>query len=74
MSAKIIPLESVEKFMTWTRDNMDSLGVSQREMLRRANLSHGTVTEMKNNPDMKVSTVAKIADVFGYDIALVKRK
>jgi transcriptional regulator with XRE-family HTH domain len=69
-----IPLISIAQFSNWVDSNMDSLGVSQREILRRANLSHGMITEMRSSIDMKVSTVAKIADVFGYDIALVKRK
>lgn len=74
LSDEIIPLDSVESFGNWVRENMDSLGVSQREILRRASLSHGALTEFKNNPDVKVSTVAKLADVFGFDVALVKRK
>lgn len=74
MSDEIIPLESVESFSEWVRGNMDSLGLSQREMLRRARLSHGMMTEMRNSPDMKVSTVAKIADVFGFDVALIRRQ
>lgn len=74
MPEEIIPLESVESFSEWVRGNMDSLGVSQREILRRARLSHGMLTEMRNSPDMKVSTVAKLADVFGFDLVLIKRK
>lgn len=74
MPDKIVPLESVESFSDWVRGNMDSLGVSQREILRRARLSHGMLTEMRNSPDMKVSTVAKLADVFGFDLVLIKRK
>ena len=74
MSKEIVPLESVQSFLSWTLENMEENGLSQREMLRRAKLSHGTVTEMKNSPDMKVSTVAKIADVFGFDLVLIPRK
>lgn len=74
MTKNFVPLESVKSFLTWTLENMDQHGMSQREMLRRAKLSHGTVTEMRTSPDMKVSTVAKIADVFGFDIVLIPRK
>jgi hypothetical protein len=74
MSEEIFPLESMEKFLSWTLENMEERGLSQREMLRQASLSHGTVTEMRTSPDMKISTVAKIADVFGFDVALIKRK
>ena len=74
MSDEIVALESVAGFEKWVRSHMDSLGMSQRELLRRSRLSHGMMTEMKNSPDMKVSTIAKIADALGYDIALIKRQ
>ena len=73
MSDQIL-LVSIAQFSDWVRENMDSMGVSQREILRRSRLSHGMITEMRRSIDMKVSTVAKIADVFGYDIALIKRQ
>ena len=70
---KIIPLVSTIQFHKWVLAQRDKHKLSQRHLLRLAGLSHATLTKVGINTDMTMSTVAHIAHVFGYRIALVPR-
>lgn len=70
--SEILPLKSTGQFSKWVLDNRDKLGMSQRKLLKLAGLSHATMTKVADNSDLRMSTVAHIAHVFGYRLALVR--
>lgn len=69
---KIIPLKTTAQFSRWTVENRDRYKISQRKLLRLASLSHATLTNVGEKSDMRLSTAAQIARVFGYQLALVE--
>jgi hypothetical protein len=69
---KIIPLKTTAQFSRWAVENRDKHKISQRKLLRLASLSHATLTKVGENTDMRLSTAAQIARVFGYQLALVE--
>lgn len=71
--ADIVHLVSTEKFLKWLQENRRVSSMSERDLLRAARLSHSTLSNMRRARDVKLSTVAMAADVFGYDVALIKR-
>ena len=64
-------LESTEQFSRWVRDMSARHRLSRRKLLKLAGLSHGTMS--RATKDMSMSTVAHVAHVFGYRLALVPR-
>jgi hypothetical protein len=71
MSEPIL-LTSTEQFSQWVDDQRVKHGMSRRKLLKLAGLSHATMTKVSWNGDMRMSTVAHIAHVFGYKIALIR--
>jgi len=69
---KIIDLKTTAQFSRWAADNRDKYKISQRKLLKMAGLSHATLTRVSENSDMRLSTAAQIAMVFGYRLALVE--
>ena len=67
-----IPLKTTAQFSRWAADNRDRYKISQRKLLKLAGLSHATLTNVSENSDMRLSTAAQIARVFGYQLALVE--
>lgn len=70
--SKIVPLKTTAQFSRWTVKNRDTHKISQRKLLKLAGLSHATLTRVTDNSDMRLSTAAQIARVFGYQLALVE--
>jgi DNA-binding XRE family transcriptional regulator len=69
---KIVPLKTTAQFSRWTVKNRDTHKISQRKLLKLAGLSHATLTNVGEHTDMRLSTAAQIARVFGYQLALVE--
>ena len=67
-----IPLKTTAQFSRWAADNRDKYKISQRKLLKLAGLSHATLTNVSENSDMRLSTAAQIARVFGYQLALIE--
>jgi transcriptional regulator with XRE-family HTH domain len=72
MSKKIIPLKTTTQFLKWATEHRDRYKISQRKLLKMAGLSHATLTYVKEGADMRLSTAAQIARVFGYELALIE--
>ena len=72
MPEKIIPLKTTLQFCKWATEHRDRYKISQRKLLRMAGLSHATLTAVREGADMRLSTAAQIARVFGYRLALVE--
>lgn len=53
---------------------IDSSDVRQKDVARKANLTSESFSRAKKRGSMNVSTLEKLADVIGYDVALVKRE
>jgi len=70
--SEILPLKSTSQFSQWAEDKREELGMSQRKLQKLAGLSHATMTKVADNSDLRMSTVAHIAHVFGYRLALVR--
>jgi transcriptional regulator with XRE-family HTH domain len=69
---KTILLKTTAQFSRWATDNRDRYKISQRKLLKLAGLSHATLTNVSENTDMRLSTAAQIARVFGYQLALIE--
>jgi transcriptional regulator with XRE-family HTH domain len=67
----LIFLKSTAQFYKWVLAERDKHKLSQRRLLKLAGLSHATMTKVGINSDLRLSTVAHIAHVFGYRLALV---
>ena len=67
----LIFLKSTSQFSKWVLAERDKHKLSQRRLLKLAGLSHATMTRVGINTDLRLSTVAHIAHVFGYRLALV---
>jgi hypothetical protein len=67
----MIFLKSTAQFSRWVLAERDTHKLSQRRLLKLAGLSHATMTKVGSNTDLRLSTVAHIAHVFGYRLALV---
>ena len=67
----LIFLKSTSQFSKWVLAERDKHKLSQRRLLKLAGLSHATMTKVGINTDLRLSTVAHIAHVFGYRLALV---
>lgn len=72
MPEKIIHLKTTAQFSRWAAENRDTYKISQRKLLKLAGLSHATLTKVSENSDMRLSTAAQIARVFGYQLALIE--
>jgi DNA-binding XRE family transcriptional regulator len=70
--SKIIPLKTTAQFSRWAAMNRDRYKISQRKLLKLAGLSHATLTNVSDRTDMKLSTAAQVARVFGYQLALIE--
>lgn len=67
-----IPLISTDQFAQWVDDQRVINDLSRRKLLKLAGLSHATMTKVSESGDIRMSTVAHIAHVFGYKIALIR--
>jgi hypothetical protein len=67
----LIFLKSTAQINKWVLAERDKHKLSQRRLLKLAGLSHATMTKVGINSDLILSTVAHIAHVFGYRLALV---
>ena len=72
MINKFIPLKTTYQFSKWATEHRDRYKISQRKLLKLAGLSHATLTAVREGADMRLSTAAQIARVFGYQLALVE--
>jgi hypothetical protein len=71
MSEPIL-LISPDQFSRWVDDQRVTNDLSRRKLLKLAGLSHATMTKVSESGDIRMSTVAHIAHVFGYKIALIR--
>jgi hypothetical protein len=71
MSEPIL-LISTDQFAQWVDDQRVTHDMSRRKLLKLAGLSHATMTKVSESGDVRMSTVANIAHVFGYKIALIR--
>lgn len=68
-------LVSTDQFLSWLEEKKKAEKMSDRDMAKAARLSHSTMSNLRRDGsrDVKLSTVARAADVFGYRLALVRR-
>ena len=59
-------------FGPWVRDEREKVGVSQREVCRRAGLSHATLTDV-GQKSVTLSTVLAVCHALGFDVVVTKK-
>lgn len=68
---KPLILTTTAQFSRWVAARRKDYDISQRKLLKLAGLSHSTLQRVSEKSDIGLSTVALLAYVFGYRIALV---
>jgi len=59
-------------FGPWVRDEREKVGVSQREVCRRAGLSHATLTDV-GQKSVTLSTVLAVCHALGFDVVVTEK-
>jgi hypothetical protein len=59
-------------FGPWVRDEREKVGVSQREVCRRAGLSHATLTDV-GQKTVTLSTVLAVCHALGFDLVVTEK-
>ena len=65
-------IETPLDFGPWVRDERAKVGASQREVCRRAGLSHATLTDV-GQKTVTLSTVLAVCHALGFDVVLTEK-